>query len=353
MHELLPPLESGTILAGIFRDLLDSYRQVERPLAASQLVLAMLGMGATLRWRDFLAIRERLRAIALVVVAQFLLCPLAAALLDYTLALPAGVALGILLLSAMPSGSLSNVFTHLGQGNLPLSITATIASTLTCLLCTPLVLDLLAGAALPEGFRMPTWRIIRDVSLYLLIPVSVGIYLHRRFPAAAPAFARWTVRASLVVLAVIVVGSLTSGRIDVWDYGLLVPVLLVVFVVLQFVLAAAVALAIRYPLVDAYTVGIEVALRNGNLAILLSSTLFAATAPGEAELSAGALYVALFYGGASLVVALLLVAAQRLAALWLDRRPGLRRALVPDADPSRPRDAQRCPDDADSSGCDP
>jgi predicted Na+-dependent transporter len=56
---------------------------------------------------------------------------------------------------------------------------------------------------------------------------------------------------------------------------------------------------------DCYTLAIEVSIRNGNLAILLSGTLFANATAAEAPISAGALYVALFYGGAALVLAIL------------------------------------------------
>lgn len=293
------------------------FRQVEGFLAATQLVLAMLGMGATLRVEDFLAIRERRLAIAFVLVAQFVLCPLAAVFAGRWLPLPAGVALGILLLSTMPSGSLSNVFTYLGRGNVPLSITATVASTVTCLICTPLVLDLLGSAALPDGFRMPTLRIMRDVTLYLLLPVAGGMFVRGRFPTSAASFSKWTIRASMVVLATIVVGSLTSGRIDVWAYGWLVPLVLILFVCVQFALAGACTLVLRYSLTDAYTVAIEVALRNGNLAILLSSTMFPVAAGADDALSAGALYVALFYGGASLIFALVTVGIRHAAARWL------------------------------------
>jgi len=49
------------------------------------------------------------------------------------LRLPAGVAFGLLLIAAMPGGLFSNLLTHLGSGNVALSITATVVSTLLCL----------------------------------------------------------------------------------------------------------------------------------------------------------------------------------------------------------------------------
>lgn len=288
-----------------------SFRQVEGILAALQLVLAMLGMGATLDLRDFKEISHYRRAILFVLGAQFLLGPLIAAAAGWWLPLPGGVALGILLLAVMPSGSLSNVFTHLGRGNLALSITATVASTLTCLLCTPLLLDLWGAAALPETFHLPVFHIVRDVVLYLLLPMLAGMAVRRRFPGRALPFARWAVRASMVVLAVIAIGSVTSGRIDIGFYGWLVPAVLVLFVFVQFAIVRGSAWGLGYSAVDSYTLAIEAAMRNGNLAILLSSTMFPTASAADRQLGAGALYVALFYGGASLVMAILAVAIER------------------------------------------
>lgn len=311
-----------SILADGLGVTLASFRRIEGILAALQLVLAMLGMGATLELYDFRQIARHYRAIAFVLAAQFVLGPLAAVAAGWWLPLPAGVVLGVMLLAVMPSGAMSNIFAHLGHGNLPLSITATVASTITCLIFTPLLLGLIAEAAVPEDFEMPTGRIVRDVALFLLVPMLVGMVVRHRKPQIALPFARWTVRSSLAVLAVIVVGSLGSGRIDVWSYGWQVPVILVGFVFVQFGAARLLTMVLRYSASDSYTLAIEVALRNGNLAILLGSTLFAgAGAPvlgaGAPDLGAGALYVALFYGGASLVMAMLAVMAER---FWKRRR---------------------------------
>jgi bile acid:Na+ symporter, BASS family len=292
---------------------MELFRQIEMPLAAAQLVLAMLGMGATLRVGDFRGIWGNRGPIWVVLALQFVFAPLAAAAIVRLLPLPPGIALGIVLLAVMPSGALSNLFTHLGGGNMPLSITATIASTMVCLVGTPWLLKLLAGSAIQGGIQMPVSSMIQDVTLYLLLPMLGGMLVRHRMESRAAGFSNWMVRLSMVVLGVIVVGSLKSGRIEVWEHGWTVPVLLVGCAVGQFVITQLVTRLIGLSNRDCYTMAIEVSIRNGNLAILLSGTLFAAASPAEAPISAGALYVALFYGGAALVVAILGVWANLLA----------------------------------------
>ena len=63
-------------------------------------------------------------------------------------------------------------------------------------------------------------------------------------------------------------------------------------------------------------------LRNGNLAILLTATMFPVAAASDDDLSAGALYVALFYGGASLIFALITVGIRHALARWLENPAG-------------------------------
>jgi BASS family bile acid:Na+ symporter len=291
---------------------MDIFRQHEGTLAAAQLVLAMLGMGATLRPADFGEIRSRPQTLVIVLVAQYILFPLLALLFAQMFSLPKGIALGLLVLAVMPSGAMSNLITHLGLGNVALSIASTLASMLTCLLVTPLLLQWFGSSTLPADFRMPTGEVIEGILLFLLLPLAGGMLVRTRFPRIWVPFSKWMVRASVLVLATIVVGSLGSGRIEVLGYGLVTPIVLILFCVLQFELTSQATSRMRYRRAESYTLAIEVAFRNGNLAILLSVTMSQVDSPSAQEMGAGTLYVALFYGGASLILAMMSVAFRRL-----------------------------------------
>jgi len=299
---------------------MELFRQYETALAAAQLVLAMLGMGATLVGTDFIGIIANRKSIILVLLLQYAAAPLFATLMVRLLPLPPGIAFGLVLLAVMPSGALSNLFTHLGGGNMPLSITATIASTMLCLISTPWLLDWLAGSAIDGGIEMPVFAIVQDVMLYLLLPMLGGMLVRKYFEFQAIKFSNWMVRLSMAVLAVIVFGSLQSGRIAVWEHGWMVPALLVGCAFGQFAMTDLVTRLMGINSRDGYTLAIEVSIRNGNLAILLSGTLFASASPSQAPISAGALYVALFYGGAALVLAILGVWVRLLAVKFHSNR---------------------------------
>lgn len=291
--------------------MLTLFREYESLLAAGQLILAMAGMGATLTIRDFTGIPRRRGAVALVLSMQYLIIPLSVVAIARWLVLPSPVVLGLAVLVVMPSGAMSNLFTHLGRGNLPLSITLTFASTLACLVFTPWLLPRLAGPLLQGEVVIPVALVTRDVAFYLLIPIAAGMAVRRFCPRQAASFSKLAVRASLVVLSVIAVGSLRSGRIDVWEFGWSVPGLLIALLVGQLLATRVAFYGIGYSASDAYALSIEIAFRNGNLAILFSSTLFNTTTTLGHQLSGGVLYVALFYGGASLIAGTLISVAQQ------------------------------------------
>ena len=278
-----------------------NYGTFEYTVIVTQLVLAMLGMGATLTSREFLDIARRPHGVGLVLAGQYLLFPLLAFVVGSVLPIPVGVAIGLILVTAAPSGSISNIFAFLGRGSVPLSITATAASTLTCLIATPLILRLYAATYLPADFQMPAGRILVEIILYMLLPLAIGMTVCRYAPARKDQFAKWMIRGSLLALACLIVGSLGSGRIDLRQFGWPIPALIVAFGIVKITLTDQVARLLGFDRKDAFTMAIEVTVRNCNLALLLKASIFPATMSPDA-LGNQILYVVLFYGGAELVI---------------------------------------------------
>ena len=283
------------------------YPHIEYPLAATQLILSMAGMGATLSVAEFQGILRRPYPIAFVSVLQYLVVPALAAVMAQLTSVPPGIALGMVLINAVPSGSFTNVFTYLGRGNVTLSIVMTCASTAMCFVTTPLAIDWLTAAELPADFHIPFSKTVYPVVAFLLVPMAAGMWIARLIPKWKHQIANLAVRASLVPLTLIVVGSLGSGRIDVTEYGWGIPIMIVLFVYATIVATRRLALAFGYDWSDAFTIGIEVGVRNGNLAIALVASLFPATSQYD-PIGRGVFFVTLFTAGAMMVIGLLSVA---------------------------------------------
>jgi BASS family bile acid:Na+ symporter len=282
----------------------DFYPQWEYPLAAAQLALAMLGLGATLKPGDFLEIVRSPLAFGTGMVLQVVGIPALAALATVLFDLPVGLAVGLILVAAVPGGSVSNIFTYLGKGNVALSVALTGVCTLLCLVTTPFVLKLLASDYLPDTFEMPVWFVVREISLFLLVPLAVGMTLRHYKPVVQGAFSKWCIRASLFIIGIMVVGSLGSGRMQMDAFGWTGPLLIIGFCVVALNIGAFTSMAARFREADQVAVAIEVTVRNTNLALLLKASIFRPEFGADQAIADGALFVALFYGGTALVVVL-------------------------------------------------
>jgi BASS family bile acid:Na+ symporter len=298
----------------------DSYPQYEQLLAQVQLVLFMLGMGADLTVADFLVIAQRPKFFFIGAAGQFLLTPLLAVLINHGANLPPGIAVGLILVSAMPGGTLSKFFTYLGLGNVALSITLTAFGTLAALLTVPLWLRVLAAEYVPAEFAMPVGWIVRDVTLFMLVPLAGGMTVARFAPQIRRTFGRWCIRIGFVFVVMMVTGSIGSGRIHPGEYGWRTPLAIIFYCVLCQQLCMLPFHLVRGPRPDRLSVGIEVTMRNLNLALLTKALLFPATAKEIDPIADGVLFVILFWAGAALGAGLPLVLNVRRMTLRDARR---------------------------------
>jgi bile acid:Na+ symporter, BASS family len=292
---------------------------VEAYVIPLQLLLAMLGMGATVTVRDFVQVAREAKGVALGLALQVAFVPLFAVGFILAFDLSKGWATGLILVAVVPGGAFSNLLTFLGRGNVPLSLSVTATTTLLCLGTVPLLLTLLVGQHMPPGFTMPTGRIAREIVLYLLLPLVVGMVVLRTTPTRAQAISRWAIRASTWLIALIVVSSLGSGRIDVAAYGWRPPLLLILFGAVLVLTVSWTCRVLRRYDDDTVALSLEVAVRNVGLALLLIRFFF----PGQPE-QAQVLYSCLFYGGMQLFLAIPVVLRHRhghAPALFFRPRP--------------------------------
>ena len=145
-------------------------------IAAADSVVVMLAfvmflMGLTLSKQDFLRIREKPAAIFIGVLLQFSLMPLIAILLAYTLQLSNQLTAGMGLVGSCAGGTASNVMTYLAKGDVALSISMTIVSTLIGVIATPLLCEFY----LSETVDVDGFELLQSILQLVFIPVLLGI----------------------------------------------------------------------------------------------------------------------------------------------------------------------------------
>ncbi len=285
----------------------DFYVQYEYWFATFQLVMAMLGMGATLTVRDFGDILREPRSVTLGLCVQLLVVPVVAFIFLRGFGVGGGVAIGIALLAAIPGGTTSNIFTFFARGNSALSISITAVTTLACLVTTPLILTLLISDNLPADFSMPTGQIVTEIALTLLLPLAIGMAYLYLYPVPAAIVSKWCIRASLIGILLIVVGSASAGRLDLEAFGMDNLRLVFYFAVLLVATGWAAPRLFRLSRPDSTAVEFEVIVRNANLGVMLKASLFPAAAGATAQLGDTVLFTVLFYGGLQLLIAPVLI----------------------------------------------
>ena len=169
-------------------------------LVSVLLGVIMLGMGITLSLEDFRRIAQIPKCVGAGVILQFTLMPLAGILIASGMALEAGLAVGLILVSCCPGGTASNVVAYLARANLALSVTMTMASTLIAVIATPLLTGWLAG----KFVEIDRWSLFVNMVSIVLIPVVAGVALNRYFPRMTGQISKISPLASVIVVVLII-----------------------------------------------------------------------------------------------------------------------------------------------------
>ena len=139
--------------------------------------IVMFGMGMTIEFKDFRHLVRHPWDVGIGVLAQFTIMPLVAYLLTQAFSLPPDLAVGVILVGTCPGGTASNVITYLAKGDVALSVTMTMATTLLAPFVTPFLTLLLAG----EEIAVNAPAMMLSIAEMVLLPVLLGAALNHFF----------------------------------------------------------------------------------------------------------------------------------------------------------------------------
>ena len=160
--------------------------EFEQTLLRIFILIIMFGLGAGLTPKDFGLALRRPWGLIIGWVTQFGVMPLTAYILIVTVLFPfsvdeniAFIALGALIMGAVPAGTTSNLFTYFSKGNLALSVMMTINSTLWAFIMTPLMLFIYANFLSLDDTITIEFTELATVIVGLIIPVALGMLVRR------------------------------------------------------------------------------------------------------------------------------------------------------------------------------
>lgn len=230
----------------------------------------MLGMGLTLEAKDFSYVLKRPIPVILGTVLQFSIMPGLGFLLGKVFSLPEGFAIGLILVSACPGGTASNVITYLARADLALSVTLTTVSTILGIVMTPFLISVLVG----NRTEVDSLGLIQTTFLVILIPVSSGLVIKQWLPNLAKRIIKISPAISVILITLIVSSILSQGKTVILSAAPLVFFSVFLLHFGGFGLGGLIAWILTKNKETAKTISIEVGMQNSGLGAVLARTHF-------------------------------------------------------------------------------
>jgi bile acid transporter len=253
--------------------------ELETKLLGIMMMVIMLGMGASLTFKDFAIALRKPQGIFVGLICQYGIMPLLAFSLAKALALPPAYAVGLILMGCMPGGTTSNIFTYFSKGALSLSILMTMGSTLVAIVMVPATLAFYSQG-IEGNWQIPPGNVIQ-VLFVLLVPTVIGIALRK-----------WNANVGAVIelvggiLGVVVILFLVVSWVP-RNWPLLLSTGFPVYAgsiglgLCGFALGYGLSRLLRQDAHRSRTIALETGIQNGPLAVLIVTLTFAGTQQQE------------------------------------------------------------------------
>jgi BASS family bile acid:Na+ symporter len=259
------------------------------------LAFIMFSLGLGLTPFDFARIVRQPRALLVGMLCHFVLLPLICFGLVKAVGLTGAFAVGFMILAACPTGTTSNLLTYIARGDVALALSFTAVASVLTIFTLPLIVSwsLAHFAGTSQAVAVPVATMMGQIFLMLGLPVALGMGVRHAWPVQT---AKWEPRATRLATLLFVVIVLAAvirnwallrdnfGSLAGFAVGLNVTMLVCGFLV---------AWLSRLSRRQSVTLGIETAIQNATLALVIASSLL----KDDAMAVPGAIYGVLMYAG--------------------------------------------------------
>ncbi|MBS3911562.1 MAG: bile acid:sodium symporter [Hydrogenophaga sp.] len=249
--------------------------EFETQLLGVMMMLIMLGMGASLTFKDFRIAFRKPKGILIGLVCQYGIMPFVAYTLALLLGLAPALAIGLILMGCMPGGTTSNIFAYFSKGTLALSIMMTICSTLVAVAVVPLLLAFYSGLKdLPAEFTVPAGN-VAQVLVVLIVPTLIGIVLRKWKPNVGATIELIGGLLGVFVILFLIVTWVPRNHMLLATTPREVYVAAVGLGIVGMLLGFGLSRLFRQDPVRSRTIALETGIQNGPLAVLIVLLTFA------------------------------------------------------------------------------
>ena len=189
--------------------------------------------------------------------------------------MPAELAVGLIIIALAPGGATSNMFTYLYKGDVSLSVSLTLLTSLI----TPFTIPLIASISMlyfmnsNAEFELPIIKTIIQLLVITVIPIALGMFALSRMPVLAKkieGILKWfSIFFLFLIIALIIMKNSENMLSFFAQAGAATLVLNIVVLVLGYLLANWSKLNQE----QSICIGFEVGIQNGTLALVVAGTL--------------------------------------------------------------------------------
>jgi BASS family bile acid:Na+ symporter len=241
----------------------------------ASLFIIMFGLGLTLRTTNFTRVLKQPKAALIGLSAQMIALPTIAFLVAVLFKLPPELAVGLLIISLAPGGPTSNMFTNLAKGDVALSISLTaVASVIT-----PFILPFLTLLSMNyfmgdgEAFQLPLLKTFMQLLIITVVPVIIGMLVLSKWQKVANKLEPVIRVFSVLLLLLIIVAITLKNKANMTDFFLQTGPATLTLNILVLALGYGLAKFFKLSRAQAVSIGYEVGIQNGTLALLVAGTL--------------------------------------------------------------------------------
>jgi BASS family bile acid:Na+ symporter len=240
------------------------------------LAFVMFGIALQMNVSDFKTMIRKPKSFIVGIISQVVLLPFVTFVLCMALRpiLSQSVALGMILVAACPGGNISNFITTLAKGNIPLSVSLSAFSTLTCVILTPFNFsfwgNLYSNASkLVMPIEIDFWEMARVVLILLGLPIVLGVLFAQYFPKATKKLIKPMSILSIIAFIGFIVAALAANFGHFMRYIHLIGLIVILHNAAALFTGNGTGRLTRLPKPDLRSITIETGIQNSGLGLVL------------------------------------------------------------------------------------
>jgi bile acid:Na+ symporter, BASS family len=236
--------------------------------------IIMFGLGLSLTIGDFRRIGKHPRAVVIALACQLLILPALCFGLVLLFQLPPLLAVGMMLLAASPGGTTANLYSHLFRGDIALNISLTAINSVIAVFTLPLIANFAIAYFAPEGGELGI-QLSKALEVFaiVLLPVALGMVVRWWKPRFATSADRPVRIASVIILAVVIIGSIVSNKDILLANLASLALITALFCLLSLTIGYLVPRLFRVARPQAIASSFEIGIHNATLAIVIAQTV--------------------------------------------------------------------------------